>query len=285
MISDKADLLAANGLGHASSSLAEMLGLALGGVIVAKLGIPAALFADSFSFLFYAAAIVFAVIPATKAGAPGQPVAHHFWSEFRGGLREAFGNNMVRLAIIMGLFLNFMVSPYNIIAPIYADKVLAAGAGGYAIMETAITAAMMLGALVVGQFSRRLSYRAILITGTALIGVGFGLMAVLPNLPIALISSALLGIGSGSLNTAVGGMFVTQCPQELIGRVSSVAGSLMMAAMPAATAVAGTAADLVPATGIFAGIGVMVLVVAAALSFSKALRAQARANQPESNAA
>jgi DHA3 family macrolide efflux protein-like MFS transporter len=270
LITDKSDMMAASGLGQASSSLAAIVGLALGGAIVGLWGVPVALIVDAATFFFYAACVTLTSIPRILAKSAAGIAA--FWEDFKGGIKIAFGNGVLRVAIIMGLFLNFFVTPFNVIAPLYADRIIHAGAGGYAAMETVITIAMMVGALLIGQFGKKLKYRLIVVGGVVLVGVAFILMGVLPHLMIAAIGAALLGLGAGFLNSTIGAMFMTHCPPEYLGRLGSVAGSLMMAATPAASALAGTFADLFSLTGIFIGIGILVLVTAIIVNLSPSLR-------------
>lgn len=272
LVTEKSDLVAASSVGQASRSFAAIVGLALGGAIVGVWGVPVALLIDGATFFFYATCVLITAIPRIETEGTQKNGLGPFWAEFKDGIKMAFSNGVLRVAIIMGLFLNFFVSPFNVLAPLYADRIIHTGAGGYAAMETVITVAMLIGALLIGQFAKRLKYQWIIVGGVAVVGVGFALMGVWPHIATAAIGAAMLGLGSGFLNSAIGAMFMTHCRQEYLGRLGAVSGSLMMAAMPAASALSGTLADVLPLTGIFIGIGVLVLITAFLVNLSPSLR-------------
>lgn len=194
LVTDKADFLAANGLFRGASSLAEMVGLGLGGAIVAGWGAPAAMAVDALTFFFCASCVALTVIPGSPRESDPASRPGRFLDDFREGLRASFGSPVVRFCILLGVALNLFVSPFNVVAPIYADKTLNAGAGGFAALGTAITAAMMAGSFLVGQLSRTLTHKVLMNSGVFILGAGFLGLAASRSVLTAVVSGALRAI-------------------------------------------------------------------------------------------
>lgn len=255
-------MLSANGISRGTQSLAELAGLGLAGVIIGAWGIPVAFAVDAASFFFCATCVLLARIPALASETRISRVAlPAFTGDFRAGLKVAFGNGLIRLCILLGLALNMLICPFNVLLPIYSDGTLAAGARGFSVLSASITLGMLIGSFVAGQVGRWLGRNRMLVASVFAISISLIGFVVARNLVGATAAALLLGVGCAVAITSVTTIVMTSCPPELLGRVSSVINSTAMAAMPAGTALAGIAVDIWSPVRIFLVLGIGLLAV------------------------
>ncbi len=272
LVEDKADILAANSLFSASGSLAEIVGLGVAGTIIGYFGVAAAMLVDAATFFISAFSISLTRIPRTG----GQQASKMSWDGLRHDLGEglslAFGNKLIRLCIFMGFALNAFASPFSILAPLFSDQVLGAGAQGFGNMNMALTSAMLLGSLLIGQFGRRFSDRQRIMAGFLGMGAGFLLVGASRTVWLAMAGSVCIGLGVSFLIGTMTTIVMTRCQPELLGRVSSVMNGTMMAAMPASSALAGAMVQPLGTVRLITAIGILVLLVGALTVSSPHLR-------------
>lgn len=272
LVADKNDILAANSLFSASSSLAEILGLGIASTIIGCFGVAAAMLVDAATFFISAVSISLTRIPVVNGGQADRMTWASFKHDLGQGVSLAFGNKLIRLCIFMGFALNGFVSPFSILAPIFSDQVLHAGAQGFGNMNLALTLAMLLGSLLTGQFGQRLSHRQRMIIGFGCTGFGFLIVWAAQTLLLAVAGSTCIGFGVSVLISTMTTIVMTRCQPELLGRVSSVMNGTMMAAMPASAALTGVAVQSLGPVLLIGVIGVMVLLIGLVTAASPHLR-------------
>ncbi len=238
-------------VGFASAAAA---GPALGGVVVAGLGISEALLLDAASF----AAI--AVLLAATRGLPAARPERESWLR---RAREGIGHVRRRadLRLLLGgqaaaLVFFTAVVPIEIV---YAKDSLGTGNRGYGLLLTAWGAGLVVGSLVFGRSSRR--PLTLIALSTALVGVSYLGMAAAGSLALACAISLAGGCGNGiqwvAVITAVQEATDLDLQARVVGLLESVG-----AAMPAVGFVLGGAiASLLSARAVFAVAGAGVLVV------------------------
>jgi len=271
VVTNQDDFLAANSLSQASSSLAEIIGLGVAGVIIGVYGIAAAIIIDAVSFFVCVAFIAWTRIPSALDNNSASKNKAAFSQDLRQGFKLAVGNELIRLCIVFGVALNASVSPFSVLAPIYADTVLNSGAQGYASLSLSISLSTMLGALFLGQFGNRFTYSQLIVTGSVLMSTGFAGLCLSKVLLPAIAGAAFIGLGVATLRGAMFTIIMTRCDKVFLGRVSSVVNSVMMAAMPASTAGAGVFVQRFSPSQIFGVISVLVLITGVWIASSKAL--------------
>lgn len=271
LISDSNDIILANSLSKAGSSLAELAGLGAAGLIIGLWGIAAALIIDAATFFICGAFVAWAAVPRIESELEHKPLSlSSFKDDFSEGLRVTFGQPAIRLCVFLAVALNLVLSPFHVLAPVFADNVMRLGAKGYSLMSLAITAGMMLGALLAGQLGQRLSLRNMILAGLILLSSGFLTLWCLTHIVLAFLASAALGIGTAMISAAFTTLFMQTCPQDKMGRAASIMNSAGMAAMPLSTAVAGLLAVHFAVQRLFLGMAVLVGLIAVTVGLSSA---------------
>jgi MFS family permease len=261
MLEPEGELRAGNAILNIAFTGGAAVGPAVAGAVVAGLGVQSALLLDAVSF-YVIGWILFTTRPMPQA----EPEEGHLREQVKAGLGYIRKN--VRLKRLLGAqaaaFVFFSaVIPIEVI---YAKQTLGVGDTGYGVMLGAWGVGMVLGSVVFATL-RRAPLPLLLFFSTLAIGAGYLGTAAAPSLAVACVACALGGAGNGVQWVAVVSAVQELTAANMQARVLSVLES-SGSAMPAIGYVAGgfIAAAYDPrATYLFAGVGVIVIAVFAAL--------------------
>jgi predicted MFS family arabinose efflux permease len=238
-ITFKVDLLReAQALTNTASSIAFMAGPALGGALVAAGGTRAALLVNGGVF----GAMALNILTAT-----GLPPSASEREPARGRLRRAVafarGEPLIRRLLGLqaaGIVFFTLSIPVEVV---FARRSLHTGASGYGGLLSAWGAGAIVGSLIYGRW-RRLPSRATLALGSALLGVGFGVMAAAPSLAVAVVGAALAGVGNGVQVVAARTALQEAVPERWMALIVSINEALMTGVPGAGIALGGAIAAL-----------------------------------------
>jgi len=259
LVSDDA-LPAANSALQASLQFSTIVGTSLAGVALATFGAPIALMLDGLSFLIAALALCFVRFPSASlqtASLRVRQVLH----DMIDGLRYVFSTQKVLMLTVLGFSINLVLSPVNVIFPIFSRDVLGGGVEGFGFLASAIATGMLLGSIIAGVTGNRLSY-----TQAVLIGLlGMTLMLGGLSLTRTLVPALLIVAGLGMMAPLIQVHLVTQLqravPHNYQGRVFATLNTLITLATPLAATLAGQALVVLPVPPIFriAALGMLIV--------------------------
>lgn len=180
-----------NALANTLYCTSFMLGPTIGGAVVALGGESAALLANAGLFAAVALALATAAgLPkptANRAPAKGRVRAALDYAKQRPTLRALFALQVLGLAF-------FTISlPVEVV---FAQRSLHAGAAGYGVLMSSWGVGAVAGSTVYMRW-RALPLRELMAAGAGLLGVGFVVMSIAPDLGIAIGGAAIAGIGNG----------------------------------------------------------------------------------------
>lgn len=213
-----------NALFNIGFTAAGALGPAIAGLVVARAGVSAALWADAASF-----ALVALLLAGARSLPPGQ-VTEESWTR---RLREAFSYVRGRglLFGLLGAQAVAMLFFYAVvpIEVIYAKDTLGAGDSGYGWLLAAWGAGMLGGGFLFAG-SQRAHIQAVLAAGTLAIGAAYLGLAVAPSLVVACAISVVGGIGNGvqwiSVVHAVQELTATPMQARVLGLLEAIGAAL-----------------------------------------------------------
>jgi MFS family permease len=239
----KEDLGPANGLVQISGSSTQVVGLSIGGVVVALLGVDLPITYDAITF--FAAALIVALI-ARSVGAPEPPAdgkASSFSREFLEGIRFLRSQRYLLEIISIGVVLNFCGNAvFTLWAP-YADFVLRGGAATYGFLGAALAIGSILGALAVGKIDVRRRVGLVALVGVVVAGAIILLLGLTHSIPLALVESFALGILLSVINVPLFAAIQAKVPARLMGRMMAAFLSCILAAAPIGAFFAGAMAE------------------------------------------
>ncbi len=245
-------------LGFAVSSVG---GAALGGLLIAELGVSTALLVDAASFL-----VIAAVLGATSGLPTGRVEGHQRWIDrFREGLDYARGSVRVRVLLLgqsLALICFTLVVPIEVI---YAKQSLGTTSAGFGVLLAAWGAGILLGSLLFLWLRNRSGFGLLLISSAA-VGLAYLGMASAQTLLVACLMSVVGGAGNGVQWVAVMTALQESTPPEYQARVSGLLESIGAAMPGVGFLLGGVIVELgSPRTAYtVAGAGVLALVLAAA---------------------
>ena len=247
----------ANAALNVAFSATFMIGPALGGLVVAGAGAPAALIIDAASFLI-CGVLLLDLHPHVEEAA-GDSV--------RARLRAAWEYindvpTLRRVLLAEALALVFFESA----APVevaYAKATLNAGNPGYGLLLTSWGVGVVVGSLVFARAVRR-SLRAMLSAGTLAVGLAYVGFAVAPSLAVACLAALLGGTGQGVQWASLISVVQRLTPPHLQGRMMGAVESLGAVSPAIGLTLGGALAALTSPRGALLAVGLGAVATTAA---------------------
>jgi MFS family permease len=213
------DLTRANALIGGTFSTSIMLGPALGGILVARIGVDAAFLADAVTYLVSAGLLSRIPLPRTPRESEE---AESFASELRSGFGYLTGTR-VPLAIVAGAFLTILTINVTVPAEVFLAKdTFGAGDTGYGLLVSLWGGGMVIGSAMMALLGDRINlvllyFLSIFVGASALVGTGLAAAFVL-----ALGALTVEGVATGIDNVATDTILQQRVPDAFLGRVFSI---------------------------------------------------------------
>jgi MFS family permease len=273
-----ARLESANSVSTLARRMAGLFGPALGGLLVATVGIHVTLLVDAVSF-----AVSAALVASTRRVQEGRKVqgptnARALLREAHEGLSLTTRTRWIRAVLLSDLSQTFLaVAPWFVLLPIV---LVPHGTAHYAVTLSAFAAGGLLGAATPLKWKPRAIGRAALLSQSLF---ALPLAALAFELPLAVIAAAAIVGGYGADLGAV--LFITGLqrgvPRQALGRVMALTQIGSVALMPAGYALAGALAQPVGVEPILlTGVAVVVVATTAALRIPGVAHMAQPNNQP-----
>jgi MFS family permease len=213
------DLTRANALISGTFSTSIMVGPALGGLLVASIGVDAAFLADAVTYLV--SAILLSTVPLPHPRRESEEEAG-FVRELRSGFGYLLGTR-VPLAIVVGAFLTILTINATVPAEVFlAKETFGAGDVGYGLLVSLWGGGMVLGSAMMAVLGNRINlvllyFLSIFVGASALVGTGLA-----PAFILALGALTVEGAATGIDNVATDTILQKRVPEAFLGRVFSI---------------------------------------------------------------
>jgi MFS family permease len=212
------DLTRANSLIGGTFSASVTVGPALGGLLVAAVGVSGAFLLDAATYLISAGLL--SRIPLPRPQREEEEVG--VFRELRSGFSYLAGAR-VPLAVMIGVFLTVLATDLATPAEVFLAKgTFGAGDVGYGLLVSVWGAGMVLGSALMAVLGDRLRllptyFLGIFVWALALAGTGLS-----PTFVLALGMLAIAGAANGLDNVVTDTILQRQVPDAFLGRVFSV---------------------------------------------------------------
>ena len=264
----KKDLPNAIALNSTLFNATRFLGPALGGVVIAAVGMANCFFLNAASFLAVLLALVLVKLPPTSR-VPWKPFLHA-WKELLDYLLE---RRELRLILLLMSTVAVFAMPYFVLLPILARDTLGVGPRGFGLLMAMSGLGAFMGGLTL---ARRLQRRPPM--PSFLAGMGFFLLGLIGlglcgNYYVALGFIALSGAGVVTQLSTGNSLLQLNVPDALRGRIMSVFGLIVMGFAPVGSLVYGGVAHFVgPGPTIAGGASLAALVAGVVFWKNRELR-------------
>jgi MFS family permease len=262
-----AQLPAANALSQGTQQIAMLVMPAPAGIVIAAFGVASAFSIDAISFLFIIAALLMLRDPPRVESAVSRSNIAHSILE---GLRYVKNDVALRTLLLVASVLNFCITGPLSVGLAFLAKSEFGSPTAFGLLVSSVAAGSLVGLLLAAARKQRRRGWILLVVGVV-IGVctaSIGLLSQLWSLlPILFVMSA----SAGFLNVHLLAWFQQRVDRAMLGRVMSVLMFASIGLMPLSLAAAGVAVQW-SLSGMFAGAGVMVLVVTCIAALQRPVR-------------
>lgn len=170
----------------------------------------------------------------------------------RAGLRYAWNVLELRIALLLiGVVAAFGFN-HQVLIPLLAHQTFNGGVGTYTLLYTAISVGSVFGALSVAR-RREIDLR--FLSGAIIaFGLANGLVAISPNLVLAMVASVATGATALLFITAATALLQQRCAPAMRGRVMALAAMVLVGGLPIGAPIVGWIADFAgPRAGVAVG--------------------------------
>ena len=233
------DMINAIALNSTMFNAARLVGPAVAGVLVAKIGEGWCFFANGISYI----AVIAGLLMMRLAPFTPRPMTVSAWQNIREGFVYVARTSPIRALLVMLAILSFAGLPFTVLMPIFADAVLHQGAAGFGYLMSAVGLGATGGALLLASRTgvKGLS-RWLLSAGLTfpLALAGFAFSRSLPLSCFLMFAGGFtMMIHVGATNTLIQSMV----PDHFRGRVMSVYSMMLIGINPIGAMAAGFEAD------------------------------------------
>jgi len=261
-----------NAVLNVTAQASVILGPVLGGVIVAVLGIGWAFAGDAACFVIGFLFILW--LPAAARTATGQ--AHPdggLGGQIAAGFRYAWADVGIRVTLIVIAVVDFAANgALGVGLPTLAHGRFGTGAAGLGILFGAWGVGATAGALGSGLVPPPQRFGWLMVLLCLWLGVGTGVVGLLPSLGPAALAMGLCGVATGVVNTYGVSWLQRRTDPAMQGRVMSIVMLASMGLTPVAYAASGTIAEVNP-TLLFLIAGGLMLLCAVGTASNRTVRA------------
>lgn len=282
----KEKLLTGNSFASSVSRTAELIGISVAGALIAFLGMAGTIAIDALTFIV--SAIIITCIPNPEGSEEQRASArqiHASQSAFKnvlGDLKEALAfirkHSLLLTTTFLAAFINFCLTPLNVLQPIYVRETLGGGAGGMSVLGTGLLIGMITGGIWIGNYGGRFRKSTLILMGTLLLAIGYmlmGLPAVIPvwKMGVACVSMFISGFAVTLSSTPLSTYLMEVTPREMLGRIGALVSVICTAAMPFGSFLTGLAAQYSTPAFLYLIMGMLVIFPVIILFGKKSFRA------------
>ncbi len=230
-------LVRANSLYQISASGAGIAGPAIGGMLVGFCGSGPTMWIDAATFGLAGTLLLFSSFPSPRK--EGGVSLNSVIRDTIVGFKFLYRKRALFFVIFLFALVNFFLAPMNVLLPIMAKDILHAGAQGFGLLGTAISAGMLIGGFVASRLKRFKRYGLGIIWGIVVLGALLVVFGLSRNLPLSMVALAIVGGAAALANVLSIVVFQTHVPNELQGRVFAADHAMSNSLQPISLAAVG----------------------------------------------
>lgn len=254
----KEDLINAIALNSSMFNGARIVGPAIAGVLVAAVGEGWCFMLNAASYIAVLAGILMMRITHVERPRTGSTFRH-----IADGFEYVYRTKPVRELLLMLGLVSLMGTPYAVLMPIFADKLLGGGPGTLGILMGASGLGALIAALVLASRKHVFGLGRWVIMACGGLGVALILFSVSRSTVLSAIFLVPVGFAMMTQMSSSNTLVQAMIPDELRGRVMSVYSMMFMGLSPIGALLAGSLAGMIGAPETVAIGGVICIIGAA----------------------
>lgn len=250
-------IMNANALNAVALNSTMVIGPAIGGALVATVGVVASLWLIVCWFLLATGALL--MLKRNYRGISGaRPAAGQgVLDSLLFAIRLAWNDRRVRMVLLVTLAANSCAWPvHQGFLPVFAEEIFEVGVGGLSAITATIGIGMLSGSLTLASLSNLPRKGMVYTVGTLVFGLGFALFAASPSFPLALVLCFITGAGAAGFMVMQSTLLLLVASEEARGRLLGMQ-VLAIGILPPATLVHGFLASEFGVVATTVGAGVL----------------------------
>jgi MFS family permease len=257
-VEKKEDLPNAIALNSSMGKLAWLIGPAISGIVLEKLGAGTCFLMNAFSYLAVITSLIFMKFP------PFIPHSHSkkVMKEFKEGYVYLKNTPAIGMVIIMLACVSLFVLPFNTLLPVYAKVIFKGNASTFGYLNSFIGLGSVFGAIFLASLRTGVNLNKILFINLSVFGAALALFSHMTNFPIALCFAMLAGFTMMSQTTIGNTIIQTNASAEMRGRVLSFFAMAFFGMQPLGGLLIGTISQYIGAPNTILAEGIAAVLIA-----------------------
>jgi MFS family permease len=243
LVDRKQDLANAIAINSIMFNGARLVGPAIGGLLIARVGEAYCFLIDGLSYI----AVIMALLamrfqPKKIPVMKGNPL-----QEIKAGFKYAFGCPPIRAILSLSALVSLMGMQYTVLVPVFADKILQGNAQTLGFLMAGSGVGAVCGGLYLVTRKTVIGLGKLIILGPALLGMGLITFSLSRFLPLSLLAMLLVGLGTILQIAAGNTVLQTIVEDDKRGRVMSLYTMSFLGMVPFGNLLGGSLADRIGA--------------------------------------
>jgi MFS family permease len=259
LISDKTELPNAMALNSSMVNLARLIGPALSGIILQKLGAGICFLLNAVSFIAVIISLLLLKLPPYK-----KPLEKKkFTSELSEGFSYLKHTPSISMIILMLTAISLLVLPYDTLLPVFAKVIFKGDAVTFGYIYSFIGLGAIAGTFFLASLKPGTNIKIVLLINTIIMGIGLMFFSHVSYFPLAMLFAILSGFGAMSQGTICITIIQVNADANMRGRVISYLAMAMFGMLPLGSLLIGTISQHIGAPDAMFCQGIMALIIAA----------------------
>jgi len=259
MVDDKEDLPNALALNSAMVNLARLIGPAIAGIVLEKLGAGVCFVLNAASFIAVVLSLLRMKLPPYVHGLRDKKVL----AELREGFAYLKRTPSIAKVILMLAGMSLLVIPYVTLLPVYAKVIFKGNASTFGYIDSFIGLGAISGGLFLASLGVAADRKRILWINTLIFGLGLILFSYTSFFPLAMVFAMISGFGMMAQTTITNTIIQTTVAPDMRGRVISYFAMAYFGMQPLGSLLVGFISQYVGAQGTILIEGIAALLIVA----------------------
>jgi MFS family permease len=262
LVSDKSELPNALALNSSMVNFARLVGPALAGILLQKLGAGICFTFNAFSFIAVIISLLLLKLPAYRPS----PAKKKAGADLAEGLAYLKRTPVISGILLMLVLMSFFVFPFDALLPVFAKTTFHGDAATYGYIRSFIGLGAIASTFFLASLKPGTDLKFILLINSIILGIGLMLFSHTGNFPLAMLFAVLSGFGAMSQSTIYITILQVNTDAGMRGRVMSFFAMAAFGMLPLGSLFAGTVSRFIGAPDTLLCQGMAALIITAAFS-------------------
>lgn len=217
MVAKKEDLPNAIALNSSMGKLAWLIGPAISGIVLEKMGAGTCFLINGLSYVAVITSLLFIRFPAYIPHPHSKKVVR----EFKEGYVYLKNTPSIGIVIIYIACVSLFVLPFRTLLPVYAKVIFKGNASTFGYLNSFVGLGAVAGAFFLASLKSDANIKKVLVVNLMIFGVALGLFSNMTNFHVALFFAMVAGFAMMSQTTLCNTIIQTGASPEMRGRVIS----------------------------------------------------------------